>query len=139
MSGSFISYKGQSFEVRDTDLQIWLHFVLLEIRRETKDSERFQELIDEWSYQSTASRVGTVFPYLDSFASDDQQRHNLIVLCERTLERLRKEETISKEYVSEQGIGGNVDFHMDIRSEWIVSVGEKFIRLLKGELVDLDE
>ena len=134
MSGSFVIYRGRDFEANDVLLQIWLYLVLTEARPDADLSEWTRELVNDWSDVSTSAAVGTVFPRLDHFAEKEEHRRTLITYCERALDRLKQQTTLSKETLKQYGIGGKrIEFVYDIGAEKVLKVAEPFMHLLKEE------
>jgi hypothetical protein len=113
-----------------------MFYVLNEARADPDRSEWARELIEEWSDVVRSTSLGTVYTRLDYFAEHPDDREKLIQHAEAALGRLRSEKTVSVELLSKERVGGEVHYYEDIPSEKIVGIGEKFLRLLRGEPIE---
>lgn len=137
MTGSFVIYKERDFEANDVGLQIWLYYVIQEVKKDPNQDDWTDELTTDWMNASTLTSLGTVFARLDHFADTPSHQHRLIKYSEAALDQLRSQETISVEELSRKRVGGEVRYYEDIPSEKIVKIGARFARLLKGEPLDV--
>jgi len=136
MSGSYVIYESRSFEANDVLLQIWAHLMLEQISKDMKDASWISELVDEWHYQSRESLVGTVHLSLDRFTNEKHHRAMMISWSERALSKLYEDGYVDKDILNKHGVGGKMNFKKDIDAQKIIPIAEKFIHLLKGEMLE---
>jgi hypothetical protein len=88
MGSSFVGYRDKGFWVSDTWLQVWLHFIVIEIDSRVDQSTWLLNLRDSWYQWATIDCVGCMGIGLDEIAPDEEKMQLLLHLSEGALKRL---------------------------------------------------
>ncbi len=136
MGSTTVDFRGAEFEASDGTLQVWLHFLVVEIDKEAQASPWLREVRQDWELQSTAGFGFGVLPDLDRFVVTEEQRQTLLRLSESALHALeQKGEVFSVESLNALNLGGEGSFYTrDVPAELFLRVGRYFIKLLQGTL-----
>jgi hypothetical protein len=136
MSGSVVNYKGYGSLVDDTYLQVWLRLLADEIDGDTNKDEWLEEVRERWYVQTIEPHNGTVFTYLDAFASSEEKRERILDIAERAYQKLQKRTTITEYDLNEEwNIGGaTTTFYTDLDVQPFLDVAALFMKLLKEDV-----
>lgn len=136
MGSTTISFRGQKYEASDGTIEVWLHFLVVEIDKEPQVSPWLQEVRDEWQLQSTAGFGFGVIPDLDRFVTTEEQRETVRRLSECALEALEQQGLVmSKTALNALALGGEGSFYTaNVPTEAFLRVGRHFVKLLQGTL-----
>ena len=137
MGSSFVEYRGRGFWVGDSRLEVWLYLLATEIDRRSDDPDWLASARDHWYEQATVGFVGCINADLDQIAASDARREDLINLSEAAVLRLEaRGESIGRDELNAMGTGSpGSEFLADMPTDALSAVGERFIQLLKGEVV----
>lgn len=136
MGSTTVDFRGLGYEASDSTVEVWLHFLVLEIDRLPQVSPWLREVRDEWQLQSMAGFGFGVMPGLDRFVTTEEERETILSLSERALESLGQKGTvISKGDLNALALGGEgSSYPADVSTEAFLRVGRYFIKLLQGTL-----
>jgi hypothetical protein len=134
MGTSFVEYRTKGFWARDSDLEVWLHFLASEIDRLPSPSEWHYQLRDHWYQQAQSGAVGCLWAGLDDFIATNEQVIASIQLCEAALRTLASYgDVIPQAYLNAIASEG-IEWSRDVPVDFFSRVGHAFIQLLRGEL-----
>ncbi len=88
MGSSTVDFRDLSYVASDGGLEVWLHFLVVEIDQLSPLSPWLQEVRNEWQLQSTAGFDFGVTPALDRLITTEAQRATVLQLSERALAAL---------------------------------------------------
>lgn len=135
MGSTTVDFRGAGYEASDSIIEVWLHFLVVEIDEEPQVSPWLQEVRDDWQILSIAGFNFGVMPDLDRFVTTEEQRETILRLSERALEALGQQgPVISKEALNALELGGDGFFTADVPTELFLRVGRYFVKLLQGTL-----
>lgn len=136
MGSTTVDFRGAEFEASDGTLQVWLHFLVVEIDKEAQASPWLREVRQDWELQSTAGFGFGVLPSLDRFVVTEAQRQTLLRLSENALHALEQQGKVYREEeLNALNLGGEGSSYMaDVPTEAFLRVGRYFIKLLQGTL-----
>jgi hypothetical protein len=142
MGTSFVEFGGFGFWARDSSLELWLCLVAREIDKEVVIEEWKATIREHFVVQATAGFNGCVTALseeLQQLLSENPRRQWLIDLSERAFAGLRSHSPLAKgEWLNavmeiEGRVGIPTVWHEGPRDiSPIISVGEKWLLLLKG-------
>jgi len=136
MGSSFTRFRGRGFWSRDACLEVWLFLLAAEAARETPPAEWLSAAAANWRLQATAGFVGSISAGLDEHVSSDDRAELVATIAQRTLARLQAHgPTVGAETLNALGVGGpGSTFPRDVPTARFATVGEAFVRLLRGQL-----
>jgi hypothetical protein len=135
MGTSFVEFRNKGFWVRDSGLEVWLHFLATEIDRLPSPSAWYRQIRDHWYQQAQSGAVGCLWAGLDDFVTTDEQVTAIIQLCEATLRTLASfGDVISQDYLNAIASDGS-QWSRDVAIDIFTAVGHAFIQLLRGEII----
>ena len=134
MGTSFVEFRNKGFWVRDSGLEVWLHFLATEIDRLPSLSPWHCQLRDHWYQQAQSGAVGCLWAGLDDFVTTSEQVGAVIQLCEAALQTLASYgDVIPQHYLNTIASEGS-EWSRDVAVDIFARVGHAFIQLLRGEL-----
>jgi hypothetical protein len=133
---SFTSYHGYGFWSRDSALELWLYLLAQEVDQMEATSEWLRAAAAEWHLQATGGFDGSVSAELNRHAPTPEQAAAIVIVAERALGALRtRGEIMPAAWLNSLGLGGpGSSFTKDVPTALFLSVGETFLRLLRGEV-----
>ncbi len=136
MGTSFTQYNKKGFWARDACLEVWLHFLTLEIEQMDRVPKWLESAKEHWHIQATVGFVGCISPDLDRIADNPERRNLIIHISKNALERLYAQGNILEQgYLNSLGIGGEGSyFAKDCQTSVFTVIGQKFVDLLEGNL-----
>lgn len=136
MGSTFVRYGSSGFEANDATLEVWLALMVAAIDELDRPPAWLAEVREEWHTQATAGFGFGVDPGLDDVATTKERRDVILDLSALALTRLRRYgPSIPKDELNailQSGDGST--FTGDVPTERFETVGEYFVRLLRGEL-----
>ena len=136
MGSTTVDFRGAAYEASDGTLEVWLHFLVVEIDQLPQLGPWLQEARDEWQLQATAGFGFGVVPDLDRFVATEAQRGTVLHLSGRALAALERQgPVVSKAALNALALGGEGScYTADVPTEAFLRVGRYFVKLLQGTL-----
>lgn len=136
MGNSFISFKKEGFWVNDAVIEIWLTYMVKAVEKVSDKPKWLVEAKQYWECLAKQGLMGSISPDLNNIITDEEKKKILISLSSTALEEIRNDgPIISKEKLNAFGVGGEGSyFTSDLEVGMFLIAGEKFIKLLQGEL-----
>lgn len=136
MGSTTVDFRGAKFEASDGALEVWLHFLVVEIDKLPQTDPWLREVRQDWELQSTAGFGFGVFPSLDRFVTTEEQRQTILRLSESALYALEQQgKVFGADKLNALNLGGEGSFYTkDVPTEMFLRVGWYFVKLLQGTL-----
>ncbi|MFE0462546.1 hypothetical protein ACFW1A_25155 [Kitasatospora sp. NPDC058965] len=134
MGSSYIRFHGEGFWASDSEVEIWLYFLCLEIDATQDQPNWLREVRDSWYTHATVGFTGCVDPYLDRhIGADEDHREILLALADRARERVRGySPSIPRDVANSWQTGADgSEFTRDLEVQPLLDVADKFIGLLR--------
>jgi hypothetical protein len=139
VANSLAQFRGHGFWVTDNVLQLWLAFLCDEFDKEEELPECLRDLAEEWRTVELLSGGGTVQPQLDLFLQSDEHISILLLISQRVIQRLKDLADQGRRVVSTQDLSlvfGEEYEQFSAYTQHLLLIGDAFVRLLKGEILE---
>lgn len=135
MGSSFIKYNKYGFWSSDTDIEVWLYLLALEVDKSDDKSEWLLEARENWLFYATSGITGAIDASLDDIIDSEEKRNKITKLSYLALNTLRQYgDTIPLGIINEWGVGGgNNLFTRAPDTTDFIFTGNRFVNILNSE------
>lgn len=135
MATSFVRYQTKGFWSRDSLLEGWLCFAVLELRRHDQLQPWQSELYEHWSFYLEAGIMGGIDLELDHFLCSAERKTVILALVATVHEQLvALGDTVPVELLNPLLPPDNC-WANEPRTEWFTAVGMRLRALIEGKLL----